>query len=903
LVPDVPAYSDLRQKHLLAPGLSPGDVVTLKTTSSVRTPFALGEFWYQTDFAENAVVEDERLEIDLPAGRRVTLQTRHGSGATEEHLEHDGRSIFRWRRSNPSPITYDDAAQLKARFKRPPDVELTTFQSWTEVGRWLDGLIAPQAVADQTVRAKALELTTGKTTPRERLQALYDFVSRQYRYVSLSFGIGRLQPHLAAETLANRFGDCKDKAVLLEALASSVGIPVRLALVPSVREITPEVPSPALFDHVVVVAADGTDEQRWIWLDTTPGLAAFGWLSESLRGKHVLLVSAEPRLVRVPADPPVPAIATVTVDARLTETGTLTARVRHTLRNDRETETRLTLRATPQADRKVLGKALEAADGLDGEVTAFRASDPENTEDPVWMEFETTQPNCVDPSKSSDTLKLPLPSLALTVRNAKDWPAGAPLDLGQPDEVRVSLTLTLPPRFGVRLPVDVTLSRDYLQYKSTYTFEHATLHVERTIRWTAREIPLARQSDYLASVKVLEADGEQGAGLTSAGSTAALGEGSPDELFVAASGAYRAKDYEKAVTFTRRLLDLDPGFKNAWNLLGSAYVGLNDYAKAVPAFQSELQLDAFHKTAHGALGYALQSMGKPDAALPEFLKQVEMTPLEGSAHRALGLAYLPLKRPADATREMEMVLRIDPNDREAHAALAGIKLQDGDVEAAAAHVEQALPSTAGRRISALLAARLMIQGDVGRAEKYAQAGMTGLAAQISLGDVADSLTSTYALGLCWGVFGVTQVESGHAREAEPWLRASWLLTQNSKFGTALGRSYEALGRREDAKQIYRLALAAVPPDKESAARLSKLIGRSVVEDEYARSGNELQALRTVDLGAISDVRGQARFYLLFSSSAATPEVRFADGDQGLKTVEDALRHAHYSSVVFPDATP
>jgi hypothetical protein len=42
---------------------------------------------------------------------------------------------------------------------------------------------------------------------------------------------------------------------------------------------------------------------------------------------------------------------------------------------------------------------------------------------------------------------------------------------------------------------------------------------------------------------------------------------------------------------------------------------------------------------------------------------------------------------------------------------------------------------------------------------------------------------------------------------------------------------------------------------------------------------------------------------LFSSSAATPEVRFADGDQGLKTVEDALRHAHYSSVVFPDATP
>ncbi len=56
-----------------------------------------------------------------------------------------------------------------------------------------------------------------------KVKALYDYVSRNIRYVSLSFGLGRIQPHAASEVLANGYGDCKDKNTLLAALLDAEG--------------------------------------------------------------------------------------------------------------------------------------------------------------------------------------------------------------------------------------------------------------------------------------------------------------------------------------------------------------------------------------------------------------------------------------------------------------------------------------------------------------------------------------------------------------------------------------------------------------------------------------------------------------------------------------------------------
>ena len=70
----------------------------------------------------------------------------------------------------------------------------------------------------------AQSLTAGLTDERSKVNALYQWVSQNIRYVSVAIGNGGWVPHPAAQGLEHRYGDCKDHAVLMQALLLAVGI-------------------------------------------------------------------------------------------------------------------------------------------------------------------------------------------------------------------------------------------------------------------------------------------------------------------------------------------------------------------------------------------------------------------------------------------------------------------------------------------------------------------------------------------------------------------------------------------------------------------------------------------------------------------------------------------------------
>ncbi len=86
---------------------------------------------------------------------------------------------------------------------------------------------------DAAIQAKADELTRGLTTDDAKVDALYNYVATQYRYIAVSFGIGRLQPHTAAEVFRNQYGDCKDKHTLLQAMLAAEKIEAEPVLIGS----------------------------------------------------------------------------------------------------------------------------------------------------------------------------------------------------------------------------------------------------------------------------------------------------------------------------------------------------------------------------------------------------------------------------------------------------------------------------------------------------------------------------------------------------------------------------------------------------------------------------------------------------------------------------------------------
>ena len=297
---------------------------------------------------------DEQLEINVPRGREIKLK----SGTIQPTVrEENGWRIYVWKTSNAESRSVEEQKRAEAYYAirgllPQPDVLLSSFRSWEEVGHWYDSLQQEKIQPSPEVTAKAEELTKGLTDDDAKLRALYNYVSLRYRYVATCsfWDRKRYQPHGSGEILGNQYGDCKDKHTLLAALLKSVGIQAYPALISNLTSVDLDVPSPGQFNHVITVVPKG---DTLSWMDTTPEITPMGYLFTALRGKPALVIM--PNSISFRSTPTVPAFNLEdnnTVAAKLDPDGTLHAHVQGTDRGGYEIFYRNLFRRLPESEWK-----------------------------------------------------------------------------------------------------------------------------------------------------------------------------------------------------------------------------------------------------------------------------------------------------------------------------------------------------------------------------------------------------------------------------------------------------------------------------------------------------------------------------------------------------------------------
>src|SRR5262249_9959424 len=128
------------------------------------------------------------------------------------------------------------------------------------------------------------EATKSLSDKRQQAAALYDWVVSNIRYVAIELGRGGYIPHSAGAILANRYGDCKDYAVIFCSLLAAKGIESFPVLISSGEsDWLPKVAAPEAFNHAIV----------WIpalqlYLDASTGYAPFGILPLADRARMAL---------------------------------------------------------------------------------------------------------------------------------------------------------------------------------------------------------------------------------------------------------------------------------------------------------------------------------------------------------------------------------------------------------------------------------------------------------------------------------------------------------------------------------------------------------------------------------------------------------------------------------------
>ncbi len=922
---EAPMYSDIKEKHLPVKALAMGDRLEYQFHTVMTKAEAPGQFWGAEHFvAKGTVTLKQTLTLQVPEKTYVQVWSpNHPTTPTTL----DGVKTWTWTSSQTKPSARDENGKMTpADLKDPdedvdgralPSVAWTTFHSWAEVGDWYRSLAEPRLQPTATVRAKADELTKNAKTPQEQAEALYRFVATQIRYVSISFGIGRFQPHTPDEVLDHGYGDCKDKDTLLESLLRAKGFTTAPVLIGAGIAPVTDLPSPAVFNHAITTvempAATGSTTSR-IWLDSTAEVAPFRVLMPVIRDQHALVIpdKAAATLVKTPADPPYAYKEEFNAEGALNKDGLMKAHMQWTIRSDNELELRSMMQRLSPSQWDESMQYLLSASGFSGKVsnTDMRQPDPAA---PVRLSFDYQREKYAD-WENNRSLAL-FPTVEITTVD-KDKQPDYDIDLGAPRTVEAHSIVTLPPGYRAELPDAVHVERDFTTFDKTYRVADGKVISDRKLVVKMHKLPRDRWKDYLAFQKaaMLE-DGEYYLRLIppdtkpvkSGDSTKAevkdkVGESAtsndddnladpPRKLMTEAVSAIEKKDYLTARAKLEEVKKVDPQrrylmvmFGQLDLLEGHVETARADYEEEIKrnpdiADSMALQLSATYMQSHdyaSAIGVLEKYSETGSYPVRYSLALLYVAKHEDDSAVKL-LKKLQLEKPDDRHIAGLIAAELYALHRYEEAAMAAKKAMDGSDD----------PDIINNNVYILSETKL----DLPFAETQSRRSVDLLEQATASHSIEEVNNKAFAesanLTASWDTLGFILLLQGKATEAEPYLQASWFSQTNVITGNHLGQAYEALGRKGDALWLYRLAKSAehAADAKEDFAAVEAGIARLEKAGVVASSGpnhpTSLQQMRSFHVKNPSGAEGGGTVRVQLSPDGIAAAM-LASGDAGLK---------------------
>jgi tetratricopeptide (TPR) repeat protein/transglutaminase-like putative cysteine protease len=908
-----PLYSDLKLLQIPVRSLRAGDVLEYRVAIQRKNPEAASQFWDAYTFTKNFVVLSETITLDIPKDKYVKQWSSSSQPTTSENA---GRTVYVWTASQlkptPSGAKKDDETS-EAPKPAKPDVAWTTFHTWAEVGEWYRSLAAPRAASTDAIRAQADEITRAASTPEAQVQALYAFVSTHIRYIGIDFGVGRYQPHLAAEVLANQYGDCKDKDTLFEALLHAKGISSAPALIGVNIELVPDLPSPTFFNHVITTVNLASGR---VWVDTTPGVAPYRLLVNILRDKPALVMpsTGNSSLEHTPSDLPFPFVDHFEAVATLNKDGELSGHVNITDRSDNEILVRSLALGLAPAQWDSGTQYLAYALGFSGATSNSRFEHPEDISQPVHLTYDYNK----KPFGDWDNFRIvPLfPVIPLPVAPTKE--PTSEIDLGALRTENIVSRIHLPEGFGVDLPDAIHVKTPFANFDLIYRFENGDFVAQRDLVVLRNKLPAKSWQEYkkfAADISLGEMIWVQLNAKNSSGTgphPPKPGENNPQ----AATLVYDANELEKKSDYTTALEKLDEAKKinpeQPWLWSNYGYIAMvqNHPDDAEKYFRHEIANNPDESYPVQLLAGLLLRRSKTGEAL-SVLKSSFDRDASNPAIAIMLSSQQARDNLDDAIATLRKAATAKPEDVTILSELANLLIRDNHKPEAVATATKLLGAAAEDPYRLNNSAYLLAEadGDLAVAEKNSRKSIEILEAQTAVAAASEanqqSFNRTSLLIASWDTLGYILLREKKQDTAIDYLEAAWKNRPELTVGLHYGQALEAADQRGEALRIYQQANTLVhgkpesDPDwqvlQENIARLKAasvdLRGKSVVPQN-------LQEERTFHLNMDAHCQSFASstFRMLIGASGPT-DVLLVSGNTVPDKVIDSIRQLPLSHMV------
>ena len=217
---DAPVYSDEKVRRVTLSGVAPGTLVDWSYTVERVKPLVPGDYYSGWRVTTGLLTRRSRLIVDVPSSVTPRIQERNVHFKRLD-VESHGRRVYTWATKDVQKIQGEPFAASPNTLSVHIDVAAPI--SWADLAKWYAGLSTGRYALNPALETQLAEHVKDAHTLEDSLRAVHRWVSQDFRYVSLSLGIGGYLPRMPAQVLETRYGDCKDKATLFIALARRLG--------------------------------------------------------------------------------------------------------------------------------------------------------------------------------------------------------------------------------------------------------------------------------------------------------------------------------------------------------------------------------------------------------------------------------------------------------------------------------------------------------------------------------------------------------------------------------------------------------------------------------------------------------------------------------------------------------
>lgn len=258
-------YDGMQTIHILLHDQRVGDQVEYSYSVVGRNPVFGSHVFGWARLQAGVPVGNYYYQLRYPKYKHVNFKTYVNEPEVTERVAGQYKEVT-WQEIHTEASHYQSDTPYS--FLAETYVQYSSFKDWQSVAQWGSPLYELPGSATPSLAAKVNAIRAQWSTADQQVNAVINFVQDAIRYTGINSGIGGYKPDTPEEIINRRYGDCKDKAVLMIALLRELGVEAFPVLVHSKDgEALPDyLPSPDVFNHMIVkLPYQGKD----YWVDGT----------------------------------------------------------------------------------------------------------------------------------------------------------------------------------------------------------------------------------------------------------------------------------------------------------------------------------------------------------------------------------------------------------------------------------------------------------------------------------------------------------------------------------------------------------------------------------------------------------------------------------------------------------